>query len=470
MRTIELILSGLTILIAFQRIFGKIDSRRTNALMLLVLGLAGIAQLVFEGFRWQLWPLFAADLLLAAGLIRDSGANKRRQIGLGVFSLLLAAISLAGGWLLPIPDPFPITGPYQVGTTIFPLVDDSRTEIYGPDANAPREIMVQVWYPTESTDGTVQAPVMSDIDAAGPKIAEFFGLPSFALSHLKYVHGNAYLDAPAAEGGGKFPLLVFSHGWSGFKEQNIYQVEELASQGYVVVGIDHTYGAIMTVFPDGRQMPQDAAALPKGVSQEEYDQASNRLVRQWAGDIGFVLDELARRDAVEEDWALSGRLDFDKIGIFGHSTGGGATAEFCSTDSRCKAALMMDLWIEPVSDEVVSGGLNQPFLLMHSAEWADQEAHKNNFLRVGELINASDGEVTEFRIAGTTHHDFTSTPLLTPLASRIGLKGPIPAERGLALINTYTVAFFDQILLGKDEGLLLPESAPFEEAQFGIRP
>ncbi|MEJ2758677.1 MAG: hypothetical protein P8046_09380 [Anaerolineales bacterium] len=470
MRTIELILSVLTIFVALQHIFGKPTSRRNHLLMLSVLGLVGVTQLVFEGFRWQLWPLFVAIGLLAASLAWGSGASKKGRVWLGGISLVLVAVSLAGGWLLPVPDPYPITGPYQVGTTIFPLADESRMEIYGPDASAPREIMVQVWYPAESTAGTVQAQWMPDIDVAGPAIAEFFGLPSFSLTHLKYVHGNAYLDAPAADSTQGYPLLVFSHGWSGFKEQNIYQVEELASHGYVVVGIDHTYGAIMTVFPDGRQMPQNEDALPEGVPQAEYDQASNRLVRQWAGDIGFVLDELIRRDAEGEDWALSGRLDFDKIGIFGHSTGGGATAEFCGTDPRCKAALMMDLWIEPVSAAVVSGGLDQPFLLMHSAAWAEEEAHRRNFLRVGELIDASAGDVTELKIAGSTHYDFTSTPLLTPLASKIGLKGPIPGDRVLALINTYTVAFFDQTLKGKDTGLLLPESAPFEEAQFGLRP
>jgi len=131
---------------------------------------------------------------------------------------------------------------------------------------------------------------------------------------------------------------------------------------------------------------------------------------------------------------------------------------------------MMDLWVEPVSSSVVSSGLSQPFLLMHSAAWSDTKEPNRNFSQIGELVEASSGEVTEFIIADTMHHDFTSLPLLTPLAGNIGLRGSIPAERVLNLINDYTLAFFNQYLLGIDQGLLLPENAPYSEAQFVSRP
>ena len=87
-----------------------------------------------------------------------------------------------------------------------------------------------------------------------------------------------------------------------------------------------------------------------------------------------------------------------------------------------------------------------------------------------EVVEASSGDATEFIIAETMHHDFTSLPLLTPLAGNIGLRGTIPGERVLDLINDYTLAFFNQYLLGMDQGLLLPENAPYSEAQFVSRP
>jgi hypothetical protein len=106
---------------------------------------------------------------------------------------------------------------------------------------------------------------------------------------------------------------------------------------------------------------------------------------------------------------------------------------------------------------------------MHSAAWADLDEPGRNFLRVGELVGASSGEVTEFRIKGTEHHDFSSLPMLTPIASGIGLKGPISGERVLSLINDYTVAFFDQYLLGEETDLLETDNLPYPEVQFSLR-
>ncbi len=204
--------------------------------------------------------------------------------------------------------------------------------------------------------------------------------------------------------------------------------------------------------------------MPNGVSQEEYDIASNKLVRQWAGDIGFVLDALESTDANAALGLLAGKMDLGKVGIFGHSTGGGATAEFCATDSRCKAALTMDLWGEPVSDDVILAGLTQPFMLMHS-DWGSTENHA----RVRTLVDASSAEVIEFTIRGTKHYDFSSLPLLSPLAASIGLKGPIEGDLGLEIINACSVHFFDQALRGDatDWDAL---NAQYPDVLFGFRP
>lgn len=472
MRTIELLFSLLTIFAAILFFFPGLWTRVRYRVISAGLVLVGIAQVVLEGFRWQLWPL-----LIAAGLlIFTTGRNllqkdsRRLPRGLLIAVVVLGVLSLAAGWLVPVPQPYPISGPYQVGTIIFPLKDESRTEIYAAEANQPREIMVQVWYPATPTDANRRALWMEDISAAGPAIADYIHLPSFSLSHLENLRSNAYFDAPVIAGGEQFPVLILAHGWSGFKELHIYQVEELASHGYVVAAINFTYVAAMTVFPDGRQIPRNDDALPEGVSEEEYDLASNRLVRQWAGDIGFLLDEMDALNQSGSNWPLSGRLDLSRVGVLGHSTGGGATVEFCGVDARCKAALMMDLWAEPVSASVISAGLSQPYLLMHSEAWVNVDDPSRNYLRIGELVQASSGEEFEFVIAGTKHWDFTSLPMLSPLASSMGLKGPIPGIRGLEIIDAYTLAFFNQVLLGQEEELLQSATSPYSEVQFGLRP
>ena len=462
MRPFELSLSILSIFVAISYFISSLSGPLKYKILPIALVLLAGAQLLFEGFRWQLWPLFIGILLLIIIAITQA-TNLGASITVGV-SIVLAVISIVAGKLLPIPKPYAITGPYQVGTTVAHLTDSSRQEIYGNDLKAPREIMVQVWYPAENTNDHVQAQWMPDMESAAPAIATYIDLPSFALNHLKYVKANAFINAPPiAE---KSPVLIFSHGWAGFKEQNIFQVEELASHGYTVVAINHTYGAILTVFPDGREIPRSPDALPSGVTQAEYDLASNKLVRQWVGDIGFVLDTLEKTDTNSALGLLAGKMDLGKVGIFGHSTGGGATAEFCATDARCKAALTMDLWGNPVSAEVIAGGLTQPFMLMHSEIWGPADNHE----RVRTLVDASSAVVAEFTIRGTKHYDFSSLPLLSPLAPSLGLKGPIDGALGLEIINFYTVNFFDQYLRGNAQNDLADLTTQYPEAMFGVRP
>ncbi|MCZ7671099.1 MAG: hypothetical protein M5U34_30125 [Chloroflexi bacterium] len=73
------------------------------------------------------------------------------------------------------------------------------------------------------------------------------------------------------------------------RQQNTAMVEELVSHGFVVATIDHTYGNVMTVFPDGRV----ALYKPEVLSGEgEPPRTSTQLVQVWADDMGFVLDQL----------------------------------------------------------------------------------------------------------------------------------------------------------------------------------
>ena len=464
MRPLELTLSILTILVIVTYFVPQVSPQVKYKILPIILVVVAAAQLLFEGFRWQLVPLFGGILLIIlVAALKASGWGAGILFGLGG---LLAAIAIIGGTLLPVPKPYKITGQYQVGTTTAYLADTSRQEIYGNDPNAPRELMVQVWYPAEPTRDSVRSQWMPSIKSAAPAIATYIGLPSFALDHLKYVKANAFIDAPPVAG--EHPVLIFSHGWAGFKEQNIFQVEELASHGYIVVGINHTYGAILSVFPDGREIPRSPDALPSGVSQAEYDVASNKLVRQWAGDIAFVLDTLESTDANAALGLVAGKMDLGEVGIFGHSTGGGATAEFCATDTRCKAALAMDLWSEPVSMSALEAGLNAPLMLMHSSDW-DLDDPANNYGRIGILVDNSTNDVYEFTIQGTEHYDFSSLPLLSPLTVQLGLKGPIPGDLGLEIINTYSVHFFDQALRGEatDWDAL---NAQYPDVLFGVRP
>jgi hypothetical protein len=223
---------------------------------------------------------------------------------------------------------------------------------------------------------------------------------------------------------------------------------QLASNGFVVVGVQHTYGAVITVFPDGTIAPNNPAALaPDDTPTDEYEAIAYKLVHQWAGDLGFTLEYMGELNN-NSDSPFYQKLDLSRVGVYGHSTGGGAAIQFCGTDPRCSALLGEDPFMRPVSYEVIDNGVTQPAFFMFSQRWADDMDSRNNelFDRFYPHVQNSLGVVS---IAGTAHYDFSDIPLLSPLAPQLGLKGPINGKRVTAIVNDYLVSFFEETLDGQ---------------------
>src|SRR5262245_24923870 len=133
------------------------------------------------------------------------------------------------------------TGAHRVGRLALDLTDEDRPDPYARRGGK-RRLGVWVWYPA--------------VPAAGAKPAAY--LPGwwrllgpvwgFRPSRVRV---RAVEGAPVDGEGGPFPVLVFSP--SG-NPPHFYSalVEELASHGYVVAGIAHTYETIpITAFPGG---------------------------------------------------------------------------------------------------------------------------------------------------------------------------------------------------------------------------
>jgi dienelactone hydrolase len=324
--------------------------------------------------------------------------------------------------------------------------------------------MVKVWYPALITNQNNPGPWLEDIDVLGPAIADVLGLPSFALNHLELSSSHAHPGASIRSSSGKYPLILFSHGWKGFHAQNTYQTEDLASHGFIVIAPDHTFGAAAVVFPDGRVALNNPDALPahRDISELEYKAAANRLVDQWASDFSFIIDYFSMVETNGISKELSEAIDFNRIGIMGHSTGGGAAIEFCSHDLRCKAGLTMDAYLTPVSESVLEIGLSQPFLYLFSETWSSVK----NDQMFDRLYNNQSGPAYLATILGTAHFDFSDLPAFSPLAPYIGLKGPLDGKRTLTIIRDYSIAFLSKNFLGNYTTLLDGEHPDYPEVIF----
>ena len=419
-----------------------------------------------EGMRWQMIPLYAFTIVTlflsipAFFRIAQDETPPRRPLRV-ILSLSLLAVSTALPILLPVPAIPAPGGPYAVGTTIYELTDTSRKELYSGKEEA-RRFQIQVWYPANANSSIERASWMANADVFAPAISSYLDLPDFFLDHLALVKVPAYKDAPAATTDEDFPIILFSHGWNGFNAQNTGQALQLASHGYVVVGIQHTYGAIVTVFEDGTVARNNHSALPSGAPDEEYETAAHRLADQWAGDMGFALDFLSEQND-DIDSRFHRLLDFSRIGVYGHSTGGGAAIQFCGTDARCKALLGQDPFMRPVSYEVQENGITQPSFFMFSQDWADLVDSRNNKLFNPFYVKSAKTYGALF-IEGTAHYDFSDLPLLSPLAPQLGLKGPINGKRVTVIVNDYLLSFFDMTLKGIPTDLFNDQS-PYTEVK-----
>lgn len=407
--------------------------------------IALIAHFRIEGFRWQMLPLYvvSAGLIVGDVVFLDRQLEWSNRISRGVFGVAGLALAATVPFVLPVPDlPIP-SGQETIGTAVLELTDVDRDETYGPDPSGRRRIVVQVWYPAVADAEALPEAIYPNWEIMGPALSRNIGLPGWFLNHIEYVDSHAYRSLPIAPGA--FPVVLYSHGWTGYRSIALNQIETLVSNGYIVIAPDHTYGAIVTEFDDGTVVPVDRNALPEEetVSHEEYDEAATALIEVYTEDLIAILDALEAGSSGPFG-ALADSADLTRIGAYGHSTGGGAAARLCLTDDRCDAVLGMDPWVEPIPDRVLAQSSSKPALFLRSVEWQEKE---NDAVLRG-IAERAENITYWVGIDGTKHNDFLLTPLLSPLADDLGLRGPIPTGRILPIVNQYLLGFFDVFLRG----------------------
>ncbi|MFC7450487.1 alpha/beta hydrolase family protein [Rhodococcus daqingensis] len=309
--------------------------------------------------------------------------------------------------------------------------------------------MVSVFYPAADVGTHPRAHYVS---------TEFVpGLEKRLGVELPGLLTNSYTDAPALTDSAH-PVVLYSPGGGVSRLLGTGQAEDLASRGYVVVTIDHTYEAPAVEFPGGMvvQFAPVAGGFGKDI-RKKYMAA--RLL-----DTRFVLDSLTELtqgvnpDADHRDLpqGLDRALDLNRIGMVGHSSGGYTAVESMHADRRIDAAVDLDgqIGVDEEFGRAATEGVDRPVLVMTSQQIEEVGDARPS---LDTLWQHATGWKRQVTMRDSAHYDFTDMSVLVPAAVQPAAAryiGPIASERSTTLVRTYVAAMFDKFLLNRSGTVL----------------
>jgi hypothetical protein len=375
-------------------------------------------------------------------------------------ALVYAVIQRNRTVILPSP-----TGNYAVGRVLDEWTDVSRPETLDASTGQYRRVTVWIWYPADPPPSAAPAPYLPKAWADARYHTR--GLGSILFQSLASIRTHGFANAPASGEEATYPVLIFEPGLGPTVSDYTTLLEDLASHGYIIIGVNPTYSASAVVLADERVVEQSASGnIPDNASVPDTKQIAGQLVRIWAGDMRFAMDQAQRLNADPQS-PLAGRMDLTRIGVFGHSFGGAAAVEVCHLDIRCQAGADLDGY--PYGD-VVQTGLQQPFLFVWSAGNDSNDAHYQQAVQDIDTIYSRLETGYQVTIRGTRHFNFTDYAVeFSPALKLLGLLGPIDGERGLQISRAYVLAFFDTTLKDPSSSELQGLSADFPEVTFEAR-
>ena len=379
------------------------------------------------------WRFFGALIVLAvrlliAGIVwlvmrkKSNGLRKKPVTVIScVLSVVLIAFSLVPAFIFTNYNGLPTTGEYKVNQSSAILVDESRVDAFENDGSF-TEIPAHFYYPENAE--------------------------------------------------GEYPLIIFSHGAFGYYQSNFSTYAELASNGYIVVALDHPHHAAFTRNTDGKIITVDQTFVNDamqigngdGMSAEQIYSVTKEWLKLRTADESFVIDcvkEAKKSGKLNDAWhaddsaqilGILKTTDTDKIGAMGHSLGGAAGIELGRERDDIDAVIDLDGTAlgeitEVKNGEFVGDTTHYPVPVLVLAHGASSDDNITEEM----VTNAKDGKLVLCPEAN--HMDFTDLSMLSPFLSKmLSGESEVDSEAFMQDINAAVINWFDYYL--KNEGTL----------------
>jgi dienelactone hydrolase len=316
-------------------------------------------------------------------------------------------------------------------------------EVLTENPNDFREVVVMVWYPAEPGTG-IKVGYIPNFDSVADALVASGEVEWWQGLGLRFVRSESQFDAAVAKSTNPFPVLIFSPGNGTNIEFYTSLASEIASHGYIVIGLNHPYDVPAVELSGGQIAPYDRDQWL--LDSEAHQTYITERIKVRTADLLFVLNQL---EGMNSNSLSAGLIDLDSVAVAGHSLGGIAAVEACKADVRFKACINFDGLQRggPFSMEESAIPPEQPFLFL-----TKESRLPPKILERFEAMPESYWVV----IHGASHQSFTDGPLLQPSL----LPVPNQADHFMDSIQKYTLAFLDRTLKGKSDHLLSTTSNP----------
>ena len=392
-----------------------------NIAMLPLFGLLPILSVIGWSFRYYVLAslLLVQALAGAVQLIRKEKKRKaysaRRAVLNAGGRTMLFFLAALPAILFPEHSIMKPSGNYQVASAVYTYTDTARMEAFaGTGQN--RRMNVEFWYP-ETVEGT-------------------------------------------------YPLIIFSHGGMSVRTSNESLYHELASNGYVVCAVDHTYHSLYTTFDDGRSLYIDMNYMQELQKEDaRYDrQQSLEYYQKWmrlrTDDIQFVMDQIITQAGSNETGTVYGLVDASKIGVMGHSLGGSAALGIGRMREDVGAVIALE---SPFLCDI-TGVLDGEFVFKKDAypvpvlnvysdsAWSILD-RRPQYAQNIRLLSKTHEDAFYVYLSGTGHFSLTDLALTSPAFTRMlnGFQASMDTEYCLKVVNSVCLQFFDCYLKEKGE-------------------